>query len=301
MPQRNPVWLEVAVNGPWGRARQPGIPIRVSEIVEEGIACAKAGAAIVHVHAYDEETGQQRDDASLYAEIIEGICAQVDVIVYPTIPLLSDTQPGAFASPKTRFAAVEELAKSGLLEWAVVDPGSTNFERISDLQQGRLGSVYVNSPADIAEGLTLAETYAFHPSYAIYEPGFLRLGAALARLRPRMPDPIFRFMFSNEFTFGFPPSEYALDAYLRLLREEAPGAHWMVAGLGVDISPLIPVAVKCGGHVRVGLEDAPFGIGRTNLEMVEEAAQTIVSAGGRLATAADVRQALHSKAHGAQG
>lgn len=37
-------WLEVAVNGPWSRERQPLIPIAVAEIVEQGIACARAGA-----------------------------------------------------------------------------------------------------------------------------------------------------------------------------------------------------------------------------------------------------------------
>jgi uncharacterized protein (DUF849 family) len=49
------VWLEAALNGPWGRAMQPGIPVTVQEIVAEGIACAEAGAAILHVHAYDAE------------------------------------------------------------------------------------------------------------------------------------------------------------------------------------------------------------------------------------------------------
>ena len=80
------VWLEVALNGPWSRARQPGIPVAVREIVAEGIACAQAGAAIVHVHAYDETTGRQKDDPDLYAAIIEGIRARIDAIVYPTLP-----------------------------------------------------------------------------------------------------------------------------------------------------------------------------------------------------------------------
>src|SRR5690348_9130389 len=55
-------WLEVSLNGPWSRDRQPGIPIAVKDIVAEGIACARAGAAILHVHAYDEKTGRQKDD-----------------------------------------------------------------------------------------------------------------------------------------------------------------------------------------------------------------------------------------------
>ena len=51
-------WLEVALNGPWTQQRQPGIPVKVSDIVEQGIACVKAGASVVHVHAYDEKSGQ---------------------------------------------------------------------------------------------------------------------------------------------------------------------------------------------------------------------------------------------------
>jgi hypothetical protein len=47
-------------------------------------------------------------------------------------------------------------------------------------------------------------------------------------------------MFSETFAYGFPPRPYALAAHVALLNEEAPGAPWMTAGLGVDIRPLIP-------------------------------------------------------------
>ena len=57
-----PTGLEVALNGPWGKIRQPLMPISVQEIVQHGIVCAKEGAAIIHVHAYDENTGLQNDD-----------------------------------------------------------------------------------------------------------------------------------------------------------------------------------------------------------------------------------------------
>jgi uncharacterized protein (DUF849 family) len=99
-------------------------------------------------------------------------------------------------------------------------------------------------------------------------------------------------MFSEQFAFGFPPTEWALVAYLRLLEIEAPGAPWMVAGLGVDIDPLIAHAVVRGGHVRVGLEDAPLGSGFRNRELVERARRRIADAGGSPATAADVRKTL---------
>ena len=61
------VWIETALNGLWGRERQPAIPISVEEIIADGIAAAKAGAAIIHLHAYDETTGRQRDDWQIHA------------------------------------------------------------------------------------------------------------------------------------------------------------------------------------------------------------------------------------------
>jgi uncharacterized protein (DUF849 family) len=286
------VWLEVALNGPWGRELQPRIPIAVKEIVAEGIACAKEGAAIVHVHAYDPATGRQRDDAGIYRRIIEGIREQQDVIVYPTLPIAGSPDAPAPMAAEARFRAVEELARRGLLEWAVIDPGSVNFAHRDRLAAGDVGFVYLNPESHIRHGLELAAQHRFHPSYAIYEPGFLRLGAALHRAVPDVPTPIYRLMFSDGFAWGFPPRAYALDAYLRLLEAEAPAVPWMIAGLAVDIRRLIEAAIAKGGHVRVGLEDAPFGSVWRNQDWVRLAASAIENGGGRIASATVVRRSL---------
>jgi 3-keto-5-aminohexanoate cleavage enzyme len=78
------VWLEAALNGPWTRQRQPGIPVTRAEIVEQAVACADAGAAIVHLHAYDEGSGRPREAYDLYAPVFEAIRSRRDVICYPT-------------------------------------------------------------------------------------------------------------------------------------------------------------------------------------------------------------------------
>lgn len=284
------VWIEAALNGPWGRERQPGIPVAVDEIVADGLAAAAEGAAIIHVHAYDEATGRQNDDWQTYARIIEGIRARADVIVYPTIPLAGSDYAGDGASH--RFAHTAELARRGLLEWTVCDPGSVNFLRFDEIAGGGEGFVYQNPVADIREGLRLSRAHKLHPGYAVYEPGFTRLGQALARDYPGLPTPIYRFMFSDEFAWGFPPRPACLDAHLALLGELAPEAPWMVAGLGVDIRPLIAPAVARGGHVRVGLEDAPWRSELSNGQWVEAAARAIRAAGAEPASAMDARVAL---------
>lgn len=289
-----PVWIEVALNGPWSRRFQPNVPLSVEEIVADGIACAQAGATIIHVHARNAETGRPDDDPDIYAAIIEGIRAQEDVIVYPTIPIAGGPDSPNLGSGEERYGHIRALAERGLLEWSVADPGSVNLVHERDLEKGRDGFVYLNPVAHLRTALTLAAEYGFHPSYAIYEPGFARLGAALAREYPGLPVPIYRLMFADGYRFGFAPRTSALEAYLDLLEEEASGAPWMIAGLSVDVRPLIPTAVARGGHVRVGLEDAGPGETRRNAALVEEAAALIGQAGGEVATIADVRQALHT-------
>lgn len=284
-------WLEVALNGAWTKAVQPGIPVNVNDIVEQAIACVQAGAAIVHVHAYDEASGRQTEDADVYARIIEGIRAKVDAIVYPTLPGIAGTGNGAALTAQQRFAHVETLAKRGLIEWAAVDPGSVNIAHYDDLREDKPGFVYLNPEDHVRHGLGLARRFGFHAACAIYEPGFLRLGSTL-HWRESCPAPVYRFMFSRGFTFGFPPEDYGVTAYLNLLDQVAPGAQWMIGGLDVDVTPLIPRAVMEGGHVRVGLEDAPLGSDKTNVQWVEQAAKIIDNMGGELAAARDVRAAL---------
>ena len=289
----NPVWLEVAVNGPWPRELQPRAPRTDDAIIAEGIACAQAGASIVHLHIFDETGDRQVDDAGQYEKIIRAIQSETGAIVYGTLPFHASSAERPLTAAD-RYAAVEELAGRGAIEWSIVDPGSVNVSSFQAMRDGREGFVYLNPEDHIRRGLSLSARYGFTPSYAIYEPGFLRQGAALHAATPGAPTPVYRFMFSEAYSFGFPPEQYALDAYLALLEQAAPGAPWMVAGLGVDIAPMIGPAVRAGGHVRVGLEDAPVRDARSNLDWIALAVEEIAKAGGRVATPDEVRAALKS-------
>ena len=81
-----------------------------------------------------------------------------------------------------------------------------------------------------------AARQGLHPDFAVYEPGFTRAGAALARAAGAKI-PIYRFMFCESVAVGFPPRPYALAAYLALQAEEAPAAPWMVAGMSAEFAP----------------------------------------------------------------
>jgi len=285
------VWIEVALNGSWGRAQQPNVPVTVEEIIADGVACIEAGAAILHLHAVDPVTGKQNDDPDIYAAIMNGIRARTDGIVYPTMPI--HLYPGW----TDRYQSADELGRRGLLEWAVVDPGSLNFNAydFNTKQLRGKGVVYANTDAEIRRGMLLAAQYKFHPEYACFEPGFVRLGAAMHRAYPDAPMPVYSFRFAEGMTLGLPPEEWALDTYIRLLAMEAPGAPWMAGSMGGDITPLIPAIVARGGGVRTGLEDAPMGSNVTNVDLVKECVRAIRDAGGEPATGVDVREELKGR------
>jgi 3-keto-5-aminohexanoate cleavage enzyme len=149
----------------------------------------------------------------------------------------------------------------------------------------------MNPESQIRHALNLAARHGLHTDFAIYEPGFLRAGAALARAAG-VKTPIYRLMFCNLIAVGLPPKQYALAAYHALLEEEAPGAPWMIAGVSADLRPLFAETITRGGHIRVGLEDAPLGTTATNIELVEEAVRMVREHGAEPATPAEMRQAL---------
>jgi 3-keto-5-aminohexanoate cleavage enzyme len=287
------VWIEAALNGPWSRALQPGIPDTVEAIIAEGITCARAGAAIIHTHAYDGG-GPQTFDWQVYARIIEGIRAKVDVPIYPSFPTsMIGSGTAGIPDAETRFSHVDALASRGLVEFAPVDPGSVNFTQTATTLQANPAGTYVNPESHVRHALGIAERHGLHPAFAIYEPGFIRAGAALAGATG-VKMPIYRFMLSQQFAFCFPPKPYALAALATLVEEEAGAAPWMISGLGVDVRPLIGAAVARGGHIRVGLEDALLGtpISTTNRGLVEDAVRILRNHGAEPATPDDVRQAL---------
>ncbi len=271
MHNNHEVWLEVALNGAAGRAYQPLIPISASEIISQGIDCAHAGASVIHLHVYDD-TGQPSENVDQYRRVIEGIKEKVDIIVYPTIALTGTAEQ--------RYSPIEALAKYGLLDWGVVDPGSVNITHRSQIQSGEEGLLYNNPDAHIQHGLKLAERDNWRPAYAIYEPGFFRLGAAFAQTVRLAEPPVYRLMFSDNLLFGCKQTIHALEFYAQVIADELGNdADWMISGLDAHIQHLIAPALAMGAHIRVGLEDAPFGTLDTNVQLVEGAVNLIEQRG----------------------
>ena len=287
-----PVFIEAALNGPWSQRRQPLMPVTTDALIAEGIDCARAGASVIHIHVYDPDTGQQFENFDAYRAVIEGIREYEDVIVYPTLPLSGFGKTDQTFTAEARFKTVKKLAKAGLLEWSVIDPGTTQITELEPTNSEQVQFLYINSEAEIRHGLELASRYNFVPSFAIYEPGFLRLGATLSRNIKGCPRPIYRFMFSDKFSFGFPAEEIYLLAYIDLLKQTNPEAVWMIAGLQVNLRGIVSTCLEAGGHIRTGLEDSYFYSETGNLELVRQTTKIVLNENYEIGTAAQLRQQL---------
>ena len=287
-----PVFIEAALNGPWSQRRQPLMPVTTDALIAEGIDCARAGASVIHIHVYDPDTGQQFENFDAYRAVIEGIREYEDVIVYPTLPLSGFGKTDQTFTAEARFKTVNKLAKAGLLEWSVIDPGTTQITELEPTNSEHVQFLYINSEAEIRYGLELASRYDFVPSFAIYEPGFLRLGAMLFKNAKGCPRPIYRFMFSDKLSFGFPAEEIYLLAYIDLLKQTNPEAVWMIAGLQVNLRRIIGTCLEGGGHIRTGLEDSYFYSEIGNLDLVRQTAKLILNENYEIGTTAQLRQQL---------
>jgi len=114
--------IEVALNGASTRRVQPRIPVLAKEIIDGGVACIKAGAAVIHAHTLEPDSGKQNGNVDNCAAFMNGIRERVDAIVYPTI--IGPPNP---SNPAWLWEPTVELAKRGILEWGFLDPGSVNF------------------------------------------------------------------------------------------------------------------------------------------------------------------------------
>ena len=278
-----PVIIEVAINGTGSKERNPNVPIQPDEIVPDTLSCLDAGATIIHAHNHDISlTGKAAGEAYLasWRTILE---QRPGTLWYPTI-----TRDGA--TGLEHFAVIDDEVG---LRVSVVDPGSTN---LGSPGKGGLpkGGIYANSYADIAVAMAFCEDRRLGASLAIYEPGFMQTTLAFHRAGRLPQGSMVKFYFGGEWgvvalgrgvTFGLPPTENALLAYLDMV--EGTGLPWSVSVWGGDLleTPVARLAVERGGHLHVGLEEH-FSPDRkpTNEELVREAVELCEKVGRPVAT-----------------
>jgi uncharacterized protein (DUF849 family) len=297
---KNPVILEVAINGGVTPDRNPHVPLSTEAIIEDSLRCFDAGASVIHAHNHDIRLNGQAG-AEAYLQPWRVILAKKpDALWYPTLSV--NQADGANLEPiQDRYSHYPLIAAEVPMPFGVVDPGSTNlgYPGPDGLP---VGFSYVNSYEDHAYAFGLAEKLGFLPSLAIFEPGFLQTTLAWYRAGRLPKGTMAKFYFGGEWglwarakgvSFGLPPTEKALAAYVEML--EGTDIPWSVSVWGGDLlqTPVARMALELGGHLHIGIEEH-FDPNRTptNVELIEETKALCTAMGRPLATFAQTREIL---------
>ncbi len=292
----SPVILEAAINGATQKTRNPRVPTAPEEIAADALACLERGAAIVHNHvdvpmAPPAETAERQ--AAGWRPVLE---ARPDALLYPTI--------GLGGRAEERFGHIPLLVESCGLRVSILDPGSVNLGAVGDdgIPGGGFDFVYANDFGLIRHAVEICERHRLGPSIACFEPGFVRTALAYHRAGRLPPGAFVKLYFGGDFdyvggrpggaSFGLPPTEKALDAYLEML--EGTDLPWAVAVVGGDVveTGMARRALERGGHVRVGLEDYAGPRTPSNVELVEEATALARAVGRPIAGPAETARLL---------
>lgn len=276
--------------------KHPAIPVTPEQIANAALEAADAGAAIVHCHVRNPETGKGTRGVKLYREVVERIRDRnKDVIINLTAGMGGDVEIGAGENPRQFTEAntdligpVERLEHVADIrpEICTLDCGTLNF--------GDGDTIVVQTPNQLREQARLIRSYGVKPEMEIFDSGNLWFAKQLIAEGLIEAPPLFQFCLG--IPWGAPVSTQTM-AYL--VGELPAGAVWAGFGIGRLEFPMVAQAVLLGGHVRVGLEDNLYlerGVYASNGTLTQRAAQIIQLLGSNVASPDEAREILGLKA-----
>ncbi|MEU6956052.1 3-keto-5-aminohexanoate cleavage protein [Streptomyces sp. NPDC045714] len=291
MPVNQDVIITCALTGAGDTVgRSPHVPVTPEQIAASAIEAAGAGAAVVHIHVREPETGAPSRDPRLYREVVERIRETgTDVVINLTAgmggDLVIDPEAPLRQLPGTdlvggleRLPHVEDL----LPDICTLDCGSLNF--------GDGSNLYVSTPDMLRTGAKRIQELGVRPELEIFDTGQLWFAKQL--LAEGLLDDPTVFQLCMGIPWGAPADPGVLQAMVNMLPH---GAQWASFALGRMQMPWVAQSILLGGHVRVGLEDNLYlgkGVKATNGQLVERAVRITESLGSRVATPDEARVKL---------
>ena len=287
------VFVTCAVTGSGStQDRSPHVPRSPKQIADSAIAAAKAGAAIVHCHVRDPETGAPSRDRALFREVTQRIRdAEQDVVLNLTAGMGGDMVFGDTERPLPPNADATDMAGAServahlaecLPEICTLDCGTMNFAEAD--------YVMANTPATLAAMGRMMADIGVRPEIEAFDTGHLWHARRLAE------EGVIESPALVQLCMGVPwgaPDD--LHTFMAMVNAVPEGWTFSAFSLGRSQMPYVAAAVLAGGNVRVGLEDNLMlerGVLATNAQLVERAVEIVERLGARVLGPQEVRDQL---------
>lgn len=287
------VFITAAITGSGAtQDRSAHVPRSPKEIADSAIAAAKAGAAIVHCHVRDPETGAPSRDLRMFREVTDRIRAsETDVILNLTAGMGGDIvfgdveNPMALSQQGTDMAgATERVAHVAecLPEICTLDCGTMNFAEAD--------YVMTNTPGMLVAMGRMMTEMGVKPEIEAFDTGHLWYAKQLVK------DGVLESPALVQLCMGVPwgaPDD--LNTFMAMVNNVPDDWTFSAFGLGRNQMAYVAAAVLAGGNVRVGLEDNLWldkGVLAENWQLVERATTIIENMGARVIGPAETREKL---------
>ena len=286
------VFITCAVTGSGGtQDRSPHVPRSPQQIAESAIAAAQAGAAVVHAHVRDPETGKPSRDLALYREVTERVRdSATDVVLNLTAGMGGDlvfdgTEAMTRMSPRSDMAGAAERVAHVVQcrpEICTLDCGTMNFNEAD--------YVLVNTPGMLRDMGARMRDAGVRIEIEAFDTGHLWFAKELVK-DGVIPAPVL-VQLCMGVPWGAPDD---LNTFMAMVNNVPADWHWSAFSIGRNQMPYVAAAVLAGGNVRVGLEDNLWldkGVLATNAGLVERAVTIIENLGARVIGPTEVRARL---------
>jgi 3-keto-5-aminohexanoate cleavage enzyme len=269
-PPANDLILTAAIVGAeTTRGQTPWLPLSPAELADEAARCRDAGASVIHLHVRNPD-GSASQSRELFAEVIGRISEKTDVIVQVSTG-------GAVGM------GVDERAQPLLCrpEMATLNCGTLNFG----------DDVFVNSRPLIRDLAGRIRASGAVAELECYEVGHIHEALAL-NASGHLAAPL-----HFQFVLGVAGGIGAREDVIRFMAAQIPmHATWGVAAVGRHQKPMTELAIRLGGHARVGLEDNVYlekgVLSEGSAPLVARAAAFAKSVGREVVEPARARQLL---------
>lgn len=286
------VFITCAVTGSGStQDRSPHVPRSPKEIAESAIAAAKAGAAVVHCHVRDPETGVPSRKLDYYREVTDRIRdAEVDVVLNLTAGMGGDIVFGGTEHPlpvadgTDMIGAAERVAHVAdcLPEICTLDCGTMNFAEAD--------YVMTNTPGMLQAMGRMMTELGVKPEIEAFDTGHLWYAKQLVKDGILEPNALVQLCMGVP--WGAPDD---LNTFMAMVNNVPDDWTFSAFSLGRNQMPYVAAAVLAGGNVRVGLEDNLMldkGVLATNAQLVERAVGIVENLGARVIGPEEVRAKL---------